>query len=67
MYEGCQELATQLKEQAIHSEVCYGQLSSVVDIFTFSMWTSNSKKFRVIYSFIERGIHGDVLLWCTSL
>ena len=67
MYEGCQELATQLKEQAIHSEVCYGRLSSVVDIFTFSMWMSNSKKFRIIYSFVEREIHGDVLFLCTSL
>ena len=26
------------------------------------MWPSNSKKFRVVFSFIERGIHGDVLL-----
>ena len=26
------------------------------------MWPSNSKKFRVIFSFIERGIHGDILL-----
>ena len=34
MFEGCYELATQLKEQAIHSKVCYGRLSSVVYIFT---------------------------------
>ena len=26
------------------------------------MWPGNSKKFRVIFSFIERGIDGDVLL-----
>ena len=37
MFEGCYELATQLKEQAINSKVCYGRLSSAVYIFTLYM------------------------------
>ena len=40
-------------------------------IFSRYMWPSNStadsKKVRVIFSFTEQGIQGDVLLWSTSL